>query len=496
MPDGLFKDCRKLISVTLGELNRLGACTFAGCESLQSLKLTGAVLTIPEYAFLNCFSLTEVSLPDTFTVIGKGAFKGCASLVSLRLPNTLEVISDEAFMECKALRDFTYENSLNNLTTIGAYSFYGCENLINVNLGTATSLGISAFENCLKLENVSLPSGITAIQAATFRGCVSLSSVIISAPVTLIGDNAFEACAKLKTLPLTDTLISVGKYAFKGCESITEATLGSLITVVPEGVFEGCHSLKTVKWHDNVVRISFRSFADCKKLELNSFPLSCTTIEEEAFKGCQSLRVLTVGKGILSIGKEAFGYCTSLAEIVYSSTSERWKAICDKNAFEGCTSLKNVTIDTTLYGDLCESLAPNAAQGSYWTWRCDLAFNQNRPVASITFKENDLFYHNFVSVVGDTVTVSGDYIWKLTVHGTTEKAGIVSTFSTVVTVSLIEAYDYVTYGTIILDLGEGIAAQTDLTLLDLNLEIYSSAEESRLLYVASLGTLEIPATLS
>lgn len=497
LSEGIFKGCKNLKTVSLGSLSSLGAYAFAGCESLEVLTLTGDFTSIGDYAFADCSSLSMITLPNTVTVIGKGAFLSCLSLRTLTLPGALTTISDEAFMGCSALIALDNYLSLKKLSIIGAYAFSGCESLETIGVPTSvTSLGTYAFENCLKLESVVIPAAITVIPNGTFKGCANLHAVTFASKITSVGEYAFENCVKITSLDLGKELRSLGVYAFKGCTSLVEATIGEGITVVPEGAFEGCSSLRMINWHNGITEISSRSFADCVMLSFERIPTSCTVIGIEAFKGCRSIQTLYVGKGLTSIGSGAFTDCISLLKIDYAATSERWKGICSDDAFEGCTALNTVVTDDSIHDDLADSLVQNSFTGAYWEYENTLDFNHSRPAAMITFKENDIFYRNLVSVNDEMTSVSEDYIWKLTVKGETEKAGIVSTFMTVVTVTLFEACDLGGYGYIVFDLGEGIAAQTDVTSLDLTLDIYSSIDGEKLLYSAVLGRVEFSATMS
>ncbi len=520
LSEGVFNNCKNLKSVSLGALESLGAYVFAGCDALETLAFSGDFTKIGDYAFSNCFTLSKITLPNTITVIGKGAFSGCTSLVSLILPFSVTVISDEAFKGCSALTTLTNYTSLVKLTTIGAYGFSGCEVLNTIGVpASVTSIGAYAFEKCLKLENVNIPAAITVIDDGTFKDCSYLKTITFAAPITSIGDYAFASCRRLNSITLTQSLQSIGNYAFenciaistlslganikfigtyafKGCTRLTEATLGEYITVVPEGIFEGCLALLKINWHKDITEISSRAFAGCQALSFDFFPSSCTVIGTEAFSGCQAIQTIDIGYGLTSIGARAFADCISLTKISFSGTSERWKGACAKDAFEGCVDLKTIETVIWTYDDLRASLVHNSATKAYWGFENTLAFNSSRPAAVIEFQKNDVFYKNLVSVIDGKATVSEGYTWKLTVKGEILKAGIVSSFSTVITVSMFEVYDFGTYGFIILDLGESIAAQTDISSLDLGLEIYSSSDSDKLLYTASLGKIEIQTTLS
>ena len=81
-----------------------------------------------------------------------------------------------------------------------------------------------AFQNCIKLESVAIPNGVTSIEVSTFYQCSSLTSVIIPSSVTNIGEMAFYACNKLESVTISSSVTTIGKAAFRSCNSLTSAT--------------------------------------------------------------------------------------------------------------------------------------------------------------------------------------------------------------------------------------------------------------------------------
>ncbi|MEE1302279.1 MAG: leucine-rich repeat domain-containing protein [Bacteroidales bacterium] len=57
-----------------------------------------------------------------------------------------------------------------------------------------TSIGVSAFEYCNSLIDVTIPNSVTTIGNYAFKDCSSLTSVTIPNSVTSIGHGAFNTC--------------------------------------------------------------------------------------------------------------------------------------------------------------------------------------------------------------------------------------------------------------------------------------------------------------
>jgi len=111
------------------------------------------------------------------------------------------------------------------------------------------SIGIDAFSNCGKLEDVDLSgcAKLTSIGGGAFQYCTSLKTINLSkcAELKSIGGHAFSFCKILQNVDLSGCakLTSIGKGLFLGCTSITIVKLEGctdqdVITTVNKAVKE------------------------------------------------------------------------------------------------------------------------------------------------------------------------------------------------------------------------------------------------------------------
>jgi len=84
-----------------------------------------------------------------------------------------------------------------------------------------TSIGDSAFCNCLELSSITLPSSVTSIGDSAFYHCSTLDSIKIPSTVISLGNCAF-AYAGLTTVTIPKHITSIGDSAFYDCTKLKE----------------------------------------------------------------------------------------------------------------------------------------------------------------------------------------------------------------------------------------------------------------------------------
>ncbi len=118
------------------------------------------------------FSLTRVATADDKTID------------SLYIPRTIEdvpvtSIGDSAFADCLGIKKIARPIGISNLKSIGDGAFSGCANLTGVYLDSVTSIGDGAFSGCSSLTDLSL-KGMGTITKAMLSGCTSLEQLTLS----------------------------------------------------------------------------------------------------------------------------------------------------------------------------------------------------------------------------------------------------------------------------------------------------------------------------
>lgn len=130
-----------------------------------------------------------------------------------------------------------------------------------------TTIDEYAFCGCRSLSMVILPEGLKSIGNCAFQNCVMLEYIKLPSNLTNIGYYAFCGCSMLQSIELPDAIRNLCNGTFCDCENLKSVHLSKLLNNIGYGVFEGCRELKSVDIPDSVYRIGRYAFKDCDKLE-------------------------------------------------------------------------------------------------------------------------------------------------------------------------------------------------------------------------------------
>ena len=172
---------------------------FLYCKSLEEIRLGDKIGRIEDHAFDGCLSLKSVSLPN-IDYIGAYAFRRCVFLNDIRLGNSLDNIAAHTFDGCDSLQSI----HLSSVSTIGSYAFSKCVSLKEIKLGdNIECVEDHAFDGCVSLHNINLPN-VYGIEAYAFRNCISLEVVEIGDKVKGIELCAFNGCKNLHNVRISN----------------------------------------------------------------------------------------------------------------------------------------------------------------------------------------------------------------------------------------------------------------------------------------------------
>lgn len=240
-------------------------------------------------------------------------FLNCVNLTRVQLPSTLKIIN----MTC----------------------FYGCKNLKKISLPEGlTKLGANAFTNS-GLTDIVIPASVTEVQGEVFRNS-ALESATLKGSVC--GSNMFEECDKLETVTLSEKTESIPSRMFKNCRALKKIKLPSKLKKIGFYAFSGCTSLQTVIMPTTISEMGDNAFENCKALQQINVPSGVTKLEGYTFSGCSSLKSIYIPRTVNEVGYYTFDGCSKLKDVYYQASESMWTRITIAGSGNGFLTAANL----------------------------------------------------------------------------------------------------------------------------------------------------------
>ena len=305
IPDYAFMSCRNLTDVTISdEIISIGEGAFKDCTSLENVTLGANVASLGIDCFSNT-NIKEMYLGQSVYDIA-GAFKDCKTLenITVDVANTVLVKDGDGIYhkttfyfdgeEREGLILVYYLPSAAqgtvtlkpNVGAIGPYAFYGCKELDEVVANELEYIGDYAFCNS-SIKKFSA-KGNYYIWDSAFRNCKNLETINLE-NVDSIGISAFENCTALKDVTFSKDIYYISELAFANT-GITDVVISSSdYCYIFEAAFKGCKELESVRLENGVEYVGMNAFLDCPKLKTIYLSKTVSSFEDNAFNGCDNV---------------------------------------------------------------------------------------------------------------------------------------------------------------------------------------------------------------
>ncbi|MGN0114575.1 MAG: leucine-rich repeat protein [Acutalibacteraceae bacterium] len=297
--DYSFAHCSELKKLECRPIERCGIYAFAYCTALEDFDFS-ELNYIPIGMFFNATSLKKANFSDSLSYIDISAFEGASSLTD---------ISDiHAF-------------------SIGLNAF-NCTNIWRARLISCTSLGESAFANCLCLSEFSCYGQLESIPKGCFFGDKSLRDIQLPTTVKCIDDLAFSLCTELTCSEFPSSLSEIHAKAFSHCKSLEygcDLPIPQNVSYIAPDAFDFCDNIccfsvdiNNKYYYDidgvlylrerNGIDISLIKCPACLPLDGDEFvvPENVTSIKHHAFQNSCTIDCLRIGDSVKHIGHTAF----------------------------------------------------------------------------------------------------------------------------------------------------------------------------------------------
>ncbi|MBR4390079.1 MAG: leucine-rich repeat domain-containing protein [Prevotella sp.] len=148
-------------------------------------------------AFFGMTTLEYARLPKKLVRLGRSAFEGCVNLSNIQFSYYMEAIPDQMLKDCASLDKINIYNS--HILSIGKGAFMNSGVRIIPLPQQLQSIGMTAFANCARLEQIRLPKWVMEIGPLAFANCKMLRSIEVrSETPPECAPDAFDGLDKCK----------------------------------------------------------------------------------------------------------------------------------------------------------------------------------------------------------------------------------------------------------------------------------------------------------
>lgn len=306
-----FLQCTSLERIDIPDsITEIPYGAFAECSSLKEINANN-IQIINKYGFER-IGAESFTIGKTVTTIVSGAFLDSnvknfyveeGNTVFTARDGILFADGGKTLVLYPSVRTDSSYTVPSDVTHIYDTAFAYNTNLKSIDLANVKSLGESAFQGC-GLETVVLPDSITSVGYFTFYGCENLVSVKFGKGLKKTSYEMFEKCTALKNIDFGGVEV-LDARTFAYCSALETVTLSETVKVIDNGCFGECYALHTVTTK-NLSVIPFQAFINCTSLENLNLNEGITDINRGSFHGCSKLKAVTLPGSVRYVASVAF----------------------------------------------------------------------------------------------------------------------------------------------------------------------------------------------
>jgi len=331
----------------------ISASAFSNNANLLFLSMSDSVTSIGDQAFSNCNGIGSITLDANIVTLGTSTFNQCTNVTRISIGSSVTALPSGIFTSPRlnSTNQITVTMPSSLLSTYNNNDYLPSNPIIVVVVYLTASDDVTLTKtnvtdqlaNITDYSNVYIGGNVKSIGTTAFDG-IPLSTISIPSSVTEIGVSAFEGITELETLTLNEGLKTIGANAFKGCTNISLSviTIPSSITSIGANAFTGCNGLTSMSIPNNSsepITMGASVFSSCQAM--TQATISVETLGENAFEKCSSLASLTINTTVKTIGASAFFDCSNGTFTTISIPDS--VTMIEKGAFQSCSALETVS---------------------------------------------------------------------------------------------------------------------------------------------------------
>ena len=343
--------------------------------------------------FGNCTALKSIAIPDSVTSVSPYAFYGCSNLEGVTVGSGVSELTYEHFRSCR---------SLNTIDVSPDNPYYSSID------GAVFSKDKTELVVCPagKTDEYTIPNGTKTVKRYSVA-CPNITSVIIPDSVETAEEYSFNDCSKLEGVTVGSGVTQIAPRAFSGCESLKAIEVNAKNTAYS--------ALDGVLFNKDKTELVY--YPEGKTEGEYVIPSSVATIGAYAISSCYSLESITIPASVTKITYYNFG-STNINHVIYGGTEEQWQAIDTDN----CSYFSYATVHYNGEGgyELSESVAASCQHEGYDLYKCtacDKTVRKNvTPITDHSFALSE--------TVAPSCQYEGYDLYKCSVCGETKRENI------------------------------------------------------------------------
>ncbi len=209
-----------------------------------------------------------------------------------------------------------------------------------------TSIGESAFSNCVNLKEISIPDSVVQIEYYAFRNtALTADSANWENSICYIDGWAVEVKKDLENCVLGGNTRGIQMGIFDNRKELRTVTvLDGARAQIPEELFQRSENLESVRLSSGITKIGNYAFSECKNLKEVILPEGITCIDDYAFYGCTGLTEVVIPESVREFGYSIFEGCSALSRVTLPNNLKEIPSAM----FSGCTALQNIDIPSSV----------------------------------------------------------------------------------------------------------------------------------------------------
>ncbi len=400
-----FYYCKGVTTLSIPNgVETIGDYAFFKNSGITNLSIPSSVIEIGNYAFFGLDKISAINIPSNIITLGAGAFGKCTNITSAVIPDSIKSIPAYLFFGCSNLSSVKYSSAVNSfgngsfsgtaitsftapdkVTTLNAYLFRNCTKLTNVDFGTnVKTISTEAFKGCTALTTLSIPSNVQTISDSAFSGCTSVTSLTLESGVAKLNKYCFYNCPLITSVNVPESVTDVGAYALGYIDGETkkgesEPTPAAVENFKITGYIGGSTS-SLEKYAKEYPVAEFEVLGNIGETPYNQFEfhLGENGLVIDKYIGNETEVIIPSyiridinnnkdvsfdgrNRRVVEIGESAFAGNKTITSVVIPSKTEK----IAKNAFNGCSNLKEADIENTLIKEVGEAAFLNTKVYSF-----------------------------------------------------------------------------------------------------------------------------------